>query len=149
MDGRVRLLHPAGRFDLETGPGWWSICLCISPVALCLRHLHLEGWTRVFLDRERVLLLSLTGLAMALEVAQSLNWVRVYCAAMPGIILFIWLMEQGTLKENYSGRNISISPLASTRGGVESNFYQAQAVAGGFFGSGGPRAFQFAMRFEL
>jgi hypothetical protein len=53
------------------------------------------------------------------------------------------------LKENYSGRNISISPLAGTTGGVETNFYQAQTVAGGFFGSGGPRAFQFAARFEF
>lgn len=63
--------------------------------------------------------------------------------------LFNEVNVRGTLKENYSGRNISISPLASTTGGVESNFYQAQTVAGGFFGSGGPRAFQFAMRFEF
>lgn len=63
--------------------------------------------------------------------------------------LFNEVNVRGSLKENYSGRNISISPLASTTGGVETNFYQAQTVAGGFFGSGGPRAFQFAARFEF
>lgn len=51
-------------------------------------------WTKVFPGRERVLLLSLTGVAMMLEVAQGLNWVRVYCIAMPAVILFIWLMKE-------------------------------------------------------
>jgi Dolichyl-phosphate-mannose-protein mannosyltransferase len=51
-------------------------------------------WTKLFPDRERVLLLSLTGLAMMFEVAQSLNWVRVYCVAMPAIILFVLLLQK-------------------------------------------------------
>lgn len=56
-------------------------------------------WSRVFPDRERVLLLSLTGLAMMLEVAQSLNWIRVYSVAMPAIILFVWLLQtQGNVQ---------------------------------------------------
>jgi hypothetical protein len=48
--------------------------------------------TRIFPDRERVLLLTLTGMAMMLEVAQSPNWLRVYCVGMPAIILFVWLL---------------------------------------------------------
>jgi hypothetical protein len=63
--------------------------------------------------------------------------------------LFNEVNVRGTPKENYSGRNISLSPLTSGSGSVKSNFYQAQTVAGGFFGSGGPRAFQFAARFEF
>ncbi len=47
-----------------------------------------------FPDRERVALLTLTGLAMMLEVAQSPNWLRVYCVAMPAIILFFWLLKK-------------------------------------------------------
>ena len=58
---------------------------------------------------------------------------------------------RGTTNNNYPGRNISISPLQPAQNGqpaqtVQSNFYSAVTTAGGFFGSGGPRAFQFAAR---
>jgi hypothetical protein len=48
----------------------------------------------LFLSRERVVLLTSTGLAMMLEVAQSLNWIRVYSVAMPAIILFVMLLHK-------------------------------------------------------
>jgi len=59
---------------------------------------------------------------------------------------------RGTNTANFSGRNISIGPCQSTHAacqtnpGVQTNFFTPVTVAGGFFGSGGPRAFQFAAR---
>jgi hypothetical protein len=55
---------------------------------------------------------------------------------------------RGSDTANFSGRNISIGPYqASTP--VQTNFFSPASVAGGFFGSGGPRAFQFAARIEF
>ena len=61
---------------------------------------------------------------------------------------------RGTSNDNYAGRNLSIGPYAAAQDGtpaqtVQENFYSAVTTAGGFFGSGGPRAFQFAVRFAF
>ncbi len=61
---------------------------------------------------------------------------------------------RGTTNANYSGRNISIGPYQAAQNGqpaqtVQANFYSPVSTAGGFFGSGGPRAFQFAARLEF
>jgi hypothetical protein len=58
---------------------------------------------------------------------------------------------RGTSNNNYAGRNISISPYQPAQNGepaqaVQTNFFSPVTTAGGFFGSGGPRAFQFAAR---
>ena len=37
-----------------------------------------------------VTLLTMTGLVLLVEVASSLNWLRLYAVAMPGMILLIW-----------------------------------------------------------
>jgi hypothetical protein len=55
---------------------------------------------------------------------------------------------RGTSNANFAGRNISISPFTASAP-VQTNFFQADTIAGGFFGSGGPRAFQFAARLEF
>jgi len=61
---------------------------------------------------------------------------------------------RGTSNANFSGRNISIGPYQPAQHGqpaqtVQQNFFSPVSTAGGFFGSGGPRAFQFAARLEF
>lgn len=55
---------------------------------------------------------------------------------------------RGSNTANFSGHNISIGPHQASAP-VQTNFFSPVSVAGGFFGSGGPRAFQFASRLEF
>ena len=54
---------------------------------------------------------------------------------------------RGFANSNYSGRNITLIP--SGPGIVDSSFFAPLSIAGGFFGSGGARAFQFSARFSF
>ena len=65
-----------------------------------------------------------------------------------GFNMFNQVNVRGSDNSNFSGRNISIN-AATISAPVQTNFYQADKIAGGFFGSGGPRAFQFAARLEF
>jgi hypothetical protein len=64
---------------------------------------------------------------------------------------------RGTNTANFAGRNISIGSVVPAQLGpppepaqtVQQNFYNPVFTAGGFFGSGGPRAFQFAARIDF
>lgn len=62
-----------------------------------------------------------------------------------GFNMFNEVNVRGTSNANFAGRNISIGTFRASAP-MQTNFYQADTIAGGFFGSGGPRAFQFAMR---
>jgi hypothetical protein len=64
-----------------------------------------------------------------------------------GFNLFNEVNVRGTSNANFAGRDISIGAASTTP--IQSNFYNAVSTAGGFFGSGGPRAFQLAARFEF
>ena len=55
---------------------------------------------------------------------------------------------RGTSNANFAGRDISIASFQTTAP-TQENFYKPVNTAGGFFGSGGPRAFQLAARFEF
>jgi Carboxypeptidase regulatory-like domain/TonB dependent receptor len=69
--------------------------------------------------------------------------------------LFNSVNIRGFTNTSYSGRNISLVPVGtnppspSNPNGLNTTFFQAVSTAGGFFGSGGPRAFQFAVRFTF
>jgi hypothetical protein len=63
--------------------------------------------------------------------------------------LFNSVNIRGFTNTSYSGRNISILPRGSNPGDVDTGFFAPVSTAGGFFGSGGPRAFQFAVRFTF
>ena len=68
-----------------------------------------------------------------------------------GFNLFNETNIRGSSNANYAGRNSSIGPYQAAENGqpaqtVQANFYSPVSTAGGFFGSGGPRAFQFAAR---
>jgi hypothetical protein len=43
-------------------------------------------------ERTKLLLLSLCGVFLLLEVIGRANWVRIYCVSMPAVLLFIWLL---------------------------------------------------------
>jgi hypothetical protein len=71
-----------------------------------------------------------------------------------GFNLFNETNIRGSSNTNYAGRSNSIGPYQAAQNGqpaqtVQSNFYSPVSTAGGFFGSGGPRAFQFAARIEF
>jgi Carboxypeptidase regulatory-like domain/TonB dependent receptor len=63
--------------------------------------------------------------------------------------LFNSVNIRGFTNTSYSGRNISILPRGTNPGNVDTGFFAPVSTAGGFFGSGGPRAFQFAIRFSF
>jgi hypothetical protein len=66
-----------------------------------------------------------------------------------GFNLFNNVNVRGFTNTSYSGRNISLLPVGTNSSGVDSSFFAPVSTAGGFFGSGGARAFQFAARFEF
>jgi hypothetical protein len=63
--------------------------------------------------------------------------------------LFNNVNVRGFSNSNYSGRNISLLPQGANASGVDTGFFAPENIAGGFFGSGGARAFQFAVRLEF
>jgi hypothetical protein len=69
--------------------------------------------------------------------------------------LFNSVNIRGFTNTSYSGRNISLVPVGTNPPspanpkGLDTTFFQPVSTAGGFFGSGGPRAFQFAVRFTF
>jgi Carboxypeptidase regulatory-like domain/TonB dependent receptor len=63
--------------------------------------------------------------------------------------LFNSLNVRGFTNTSYSGRNISLLPQGANPGNIDSGFFAPVSTAGGFFGSGGPRALQFAVRFAF
>jgi hypothetical protein len=83
----------------------------------------------LFLSRERVVLLTSAGLAMMLEVAQSLNWVRVYSVAMPAIILFVMLVHKHARLRAGAGLFMWLCILVLALHQINSRYRTHQSVA--------------------
>jgi hypothetical protein len=86
------------------GPVTWHTLLNLSQylfVYLLLPVVYLVTLLQCWRERanpvfpwRRVELLSVVGLMLLLEVASSVNWLRVYAVSMPGIILFLWIVSR-------------------------------------------------------
>jgi hypothetical protein len=90
---------PLDDFRNQTGFIRW---ICIPFVYLTIPLVYLV-FLRVMYRRRRLqpnqpwnqlLLLAITGLALFLAVAPCLSVMRVSCAALPGMILLVWLLNQ-------------------------------------------------------
>jgi hypothetical protein len=87
-------------------------------------------------------------LRLTKEIRLSERW-RLSLIA-EGFNMFNETNVRGSTNADFSGRNEALIPVpAAPASPVNSAFYQAVSTAGGFFGSGGPRAFQFAVRFAF
>ena len=84
---------------------------------------------RLFLSRQRVVLLTSAGLAMMLEVAQSPNWVRVYSVAMPAVILFVMLVQKPERLRLGAGLFMWLCILVLSLHQISSRYHTHQSVA--------------------
>lgn len=82
----------------------YALLVATYPLSLwrCWRRRH----DRTFSDWDKVALLSLVGSALCLEVAFSLNWLRIFAVSMPAVILFIDFLEESTRFRYYATRLI-------------------------------------------
>lgn len=88
---------PQGRAWLETPTGILFLLVFVTlPVVYALSFLRArrrEPAEAAGADTRRIMLLTVVGAAMFLEVAPSPNWIRVYCVAMPGLVLLVRLLS--------------------------------------------------------
>lgn len=100
IDATRGLLFPGDRETLATGSlpqlaqRFFMYCLllfaCPLALVICLRR-RLAG---VLQDRDiRVAFLAIMGQLFFLEIFTRLNWIRLYAASMPAIVLFVWELE--------------------------------------------------------
>lgn len=100
------------RTHMVHGPGTWSLGLPFSRgklpqlaaylgIYMLVPVTYTVAFVRLWQKRKRgdlrldnVLLLALVGSSLFLEVAFSLNWLRLFAVAMPAMILLLWIVEQ-------------------------------------------------------
>jgi hypothetical protein len=108
VTGANALGLPGGAFEWHRLPAYASMLFVyvMLPVVYCV-----STWSCMKDRREplqvhtsRRMLLTLVGLATALEIALSPNWLRVYCVAAPGVILLVWAIGRiETMKRSFAG----------------------------------------------
>jgi hypothetical protein len=89
---------------LPASPSWHTLTLVAQQVfvylmlplvyALTLLRFRKKSNGPPHWGCRKLLLLSVVGIVLILEVAISPNWLRVYAVSMPGIILFVWFVQR-------------------------------------------------------
>jgi hypothetical protein len=89
----------------QPGLGQYLVVYVLLPVAyaIALRRCWRKSHNPPSPETDRILLLTLAGIAMLLEVALSVNWLRLFCVAMPGIILLAWILGSPNLRAHATG----------------------------------------------
>ena len=88
-----RLLYP-GEQEPLAWPFHYQLIFFAQPLIYAISLWRCRrAAVRGFAFDARVALLALVGAGMFLEVAQSPNWLRVDCIAMPAVILLVWLVS--------------------------------------------------------
>jgi len=109
---------------------YMSIYILLPVVyAISLWKCARAGRRPAFVNWDGVALLTLAGVALALEVAQSLNWLRVYCVSMPGIILLVWFLGTQNKFQLYATRLLWVGVLCLACLQTWSRHHQQNALA--------------------
>jgi hypothetical protein len=105
VSGANALGLPGGPFEWHRLPAYAEMLFVYAmlPVVYCISlwSCRREGHGRLELETARRMMLTVVGIATALEVALSPNWLRVYCVAAPGVILLVWAIGRNKTARRY------------------------------------------------
>jgi hypothetical protein len=108
----LRLPHELSRTTLPVLIQSLSGYVVLAPVyAICLWKCYRAPREATPDCTARVALVTLVGTAMFLEICQNPSWLRVYCVAVPGVVLLAWLVSGSGKFVRYSTRLMWIAVI--------------------------------------
>jgi len=81
-----------------------------------------------FVNEMQIMMLSLTGFFLLLEVVSRANWVRIYCISMPALILFVWLVAGASKPRQYAKAAMWVLVIGSALMQTASRHRHSQVV---------------------